>query len=774
MKPFFTNNSQGRQSLLGAIVSNGQYKSSLALRIRRNKWSIIKLILLGAVSIYLLLYLKSMIFDTNYSTNIKIAQDPFVRSQSDNNHRNPQHAKLVNPTEREQENNFQVSPEPLQKQQNNDIDQQHSSPNVRDDQSSQMPLPSLHKSRTKQKKKLLARKRKKKPITDMVDSAIRKRKLDEQLKKLMPIVPDWGANGKGVHLTSAEEKEEAAKVFKQGAYNVYISDRISPNRTLRSVVAKECNHIEYNVDDLPNVSVIIIFTNEIFSALVRTVWSVINRTPKNLLKEIILVDDFSDKDYLKGTLKDYLDIYWNTIPGYEDEKDPEHKLVSLIHLPSRLGLIKARLEGARAAKGDVLLFLDSHCEVTDRWLEPLVQRIKEDRRVFICPVIDIINDKTLEYNAVDPYFFQLGGFDWAGQFNWINRRESEAQNEPTKATKSPTMAGGLFAVDRRYFFEVGSYDEDMQIWGGENLELSFRVWQCGGRIEIHPCSHVGHIFRDFHPYSFNGIDSHGFNTLRTVLVWMDEYSKYFFMSRPDLLHMKAGNLTSRLDLRTRLNCSSFGWYLDNIYEKRKFIYDRNVLAYGWLRNEDSGLCVDVLNKHETHGETAGLYTCETMVHPLNVTTNQLFSYSKEREIRREEGCLTIEAHSSSSGSGDDDDDDDDTKSNGDDDRITATTTTNHARGPKKFSKIILKACEEPEYVSSSGRKKSLRKHKRQKWRHQLVNPRSNRRLLVSEASGECLTTEHGQSFSDLLATTCDSNDPSQYWEFQNYARNYNT
>jgi len=137
--------------------------------------------------------------------------------------------------------------------------------------------------------------------------------------------------------------------MKKEAFNLLVSDRISYNRSLPDVRDPMCNKLSYD-STLPSSSVIIIFTNEAWSPLIRTIWSVITRSPSRHLKEIILIDDFSDRLELQGKLERYIETH------FADK-------VRLVRLKQRQGLIRARLAGAKEATGDVIIFLDSHCEV---------------------------------------------------------------------------------------------------------------------------------------------------------------------------------------------------------------------------------------------------------------------------------------------------------------------------------------------------------------------------------------------------------------------------
>lgn len=98
----------------------------------------------------------------------------------------------------------------------------------------------------------------------------------------------------------------------------------------------------------------------------------------------------------------------------------------ILRAKKREGLIRARLLGASHAKGQVLTYLDSHVECAQGWLEPLLARIAEDPTAVVCPVIDVIDDKTFEYHyRSDASSINVGGFDWNLQFNWHSIPERE-------------------------------------------------------------------------------------------------------------------------------------------------------------------------------------------------------------------------------------------------------------------------------------------------------------------------------------------------------------
>ena len=165
---------------------------------------------------------------------------------------------------------------------------------------------------------------------------------------------------------------------------------------------------------------------------------------------------------------------------------------------------------------------------------------------------------------------EKGVFSWSLYFYWLAPRnhimETHAGRYGVDPLQCPIMAGGLFAVDREYFFESGAYDMGQDTWGGENLEMSFRVWMCGGSLEIVPCSRIAHVFRSRSPYSFKDRDpsrtiAHNLN--RVAAVWMDEYAPIYYNITANK-HYGNGDVTERKKFRKDHHCHNFKWFMDNV------------------------------------------------------------------------------------------------------------------------------------------------------------------------------------------------------------------
>ncbi|XP_075443001.1 polypeptide N-acetylgalactosaminyltransferase 15 isoform X1 [Ascaphus truei] len=396
------------------------------------------------------------------------------------------------------------------------------------------------------------------------------------------------------------------------SFDEVTSQKISFHRAIPEGRHPLCLQQSYG-EKLPTVSVIISFHNEAWSTLLRTVHSVLDTSPRKCLKEIILVDDLSHQGHLKSALSEYV----SRLGG-----------VKLIRSNKRLGVIGGRMLGAARATGEVLVFMDSHCECHPGWLEPLLNRIITNRNRIVSPVLDVIDWKTFDYYPSAD--LQQGVFDWNLNFHWINlaKHEEKVRQSPIIPFRSPVIPGCVLAVDRHYFQNIGAFDTGMNFWGVENIELSIRVWLCGGSVEIIPCSRVGHVYQNHTTYTSVRNEAVLRNKIRVAEVWMDSYKDIFYKHNGNTLLMSRNqktDITERQQLRLRLGCKSFHWFLSNIFpEFNTSISTRG--SSGQLFNSGVGSCMNYKYNQGISGQPVDLSNCDDKM-------NQLFEYNTLKEIR---------------------------------------------------------------------------------------------------------------------------------------------
>eukprot|EP00927_Polykrikos_kofoidii_P077379 TRINITY_DN7431_c1_g2_i1.p1 TRINITY_DN7431_c1_g2~~TRINITY_DN7431_c1_g2_i1.p1 ORF type:complete len:647 (-),score=70.94 TRINITY_DN7431_c1_g2_i1:272-2113(-) len=380
--------------------------------------------------------------------------------------------------------------------------------------------------------------------------------------------------------------------------------------------------------ELKTVSVVMVARNE-HKFVQRSVDSIVETTSSDALVEIIVVDDASDPPMSTAI------THW-----------PPRDLLKIVRLEENQGLMRARVSGAEAATGDMLVFLDCHIKAQKNWFPPISRHLNENYRRVVTPSIPVIDSDWKLHEGTNT----VGQvFDWSlNTMMWID--------SPNDWVMVP--AGGLFGVSRKWWFESGEYDTGMLGWGMEQLEQAVRVWLCGGEIVVDRASVIGHYYRKNgeKPYKDPG-GSLRRNQVRAVEVWFSSYKDYFYRSHPDARDVQrrgdAGDISERLKLKQHLGCKPFDSFVENfrpymiifgLVPDSRARQERDYLSCRWITREKSflgelsGVWPDIPTRAfsvtEAGGEALALRRAKLHCESLGAVCSGVTCDSKDCSARR--------------------------------------------------------------------------------------------------------------------------------------------
>lgn len=237
---------------------------------------------------------------------------------------------------------------------------------------------------------------------------------------------------------------------------------------------------ESEIEDSVDVSIIIPCKNEVDN-LKSTVDSIMN-SKNSLSFEIIVVDDAST-DLSTEFLK------------FDISKDIYRDIILLT--TNNVGCAGAKNVGVKAAKGKYLFFCDAHIKVPDKWLDTLVDALKNENAHIVAPsIVSMTNTSAAGY-----------GMTWDEQFSarWLT-------NKPSGITEIPLACGCTFGITKEVFKKINGFDHFYQIYGNEDFEICLKAWLYGYTVVVNPDVKVQHLFRTKHPYQVTTANV-TFNTL---------------------------------------------------------------------------------------------------------------------------------------------------------------------------------------------------------------------------------------------------------------------
>jgi GT2 family glycosyltransferase len=163
--------------------------------------------------------------------------------------------------------------------------------------------------------------------------------------------------------------------------------------------------------------------------------------------------------------------------------------------PARMGASKIRNKGASlalAAGAEVLVFVDAHCVLEAGCIQTLANAAMDNPDALVTgdirPLDDPVNESAHGCGSALKSDMSI---------DWLPPQTDRYYNNIILPYPVPICPGAMMAVKTGTFHSAlqGGFDEGIQMWGYEDVELSLRMWGVGGRVLCDPRAVLRHKFK---------------------------------------------------------------------------------------------------------------------------------------------------------------------------------------------------------------------------------------------------------------------------------------
>ena len=220
------------------------------------------------------------------------------------------------------------------------------------------------------------------------------------------------------------------------------------------------------------------------------------RVPQSISPAIsIIVPVYNQFAYTYNCLKSIAmhsgDVSYEVLVADDCSSDLTTKLteiidgVRVIQNTENLHFLKNCNNAAQEAKGKYILFLNNDTQVTEGWLEPLLQQMETHEDIGLTGSKLIYPDGKLQ---------EAGGIIWQNGSAWnYGHGQNPSAPEYNYVRETDYISGAAIMIRKELWEQVGGFDERFAPAYFEDTDLAFQTRKAGYRVVYQPASVVVHF-----------------------------------------------------------------------------------------------------------------------------------------------------------------------------------------------------------------------------------------------------------------------------------------